>query len=271
MQLVIPTYRRVDKQLTLQNLPPVLQQQTILVASDVEERAALRERYNVRDVVVATGVQSIAEKRHWIVTQLGCEHVFMLDDDLRFGLRCPLAERTWSEEDGSWHTDGQFLLRAQPEQLVPVFDWLAQCLQNGYGAVGIGSRMHNNRNRLSYARNTRLMFAFGLSRTAYNAAGVRFDDVRVREDFHVTLGLLRAGYENVSLLEATCDQDKFNAPGGASSERSMELSNQEAERLAQLHPGLVRVVERAYSASIPRKEVVVSWKKALNYVHNGEE
>ncbi len=83
-----------------------------------------------------------------------------------------------------------------------------------------------------------------------------------REDMDYTLQLLRQGHENILLTDLCVDQ-KYNAPGGASSERTMEASNADAELLAELHPGLVRVADKKYKGSIPRKEVVVSWKKAL--------
>jgi hypothetical protein len=41
-------------------------------------------------------------------------------------------------------------------------------------------------------------------------------------------------------------------------------SDAEAEKLAALHPGLVKVVQKDYKG-VPRKEVIVQWKKALGY------
>jgi hypothetical protein len=83
-----------------------------------------------------------------------------------------------------------------------------------------------------------------------------------REDMDYTLQLLRAGYPNRVNYRLAVGQKAYNAKGGASLERTMEASNADAEKLAELHPGLVRVAEKNYKQSIKRKEVVCSWKKA---------
>jgi hypothetical protein len=82
-----------------------------------------------------------------------------------------------------------------------------------------------------------------------------------REDMDYTLQLLTQGYPNGVYVEVCVDQ-VYNSKGGASLERSVEGSNRDAEKLAKWFPKFVKVVERAYLKSVPRKEVVVSWKKA---------
>ena len=48
----------------------------------------------------------------------------------------------------------------------------------------------------------------------------------------------------------------------SSTRRLVAASDAAALRLAELHHPFVRVVDKAYKG-VPRKEVVVSWKKAL--------
>jgi hypothetical protein len=87
--------------------------------------------------------------------------------------------------------------------------------------------------------------------------------IETREDMDLTLQLLRKGFPNAVWHTTVNDQRKFNAPGGASIKRTIESSNADAYKLAQLHPGYVSTVERPYKASVPRIEVVCQWQKAL--------
>ena len=66
--------------------------------------------------------------------------------------------------------------------------------------------------------------------------------IQTREDMDVTLQLLRKGYPNAVWHTTVNDQRKYDAPGGATNERTIERSNADAHQLAALHPGYVSVV-----------------------------
>ena len=84
------------------------------------------------------------------------------------------------------------------------------------------------------------------------------------EDCHVVLSMLRAGQQGHSYVELLNNEyGSFGAAGGCSGERSIEFSNAQCYALQTLHPEFVKVADRAYKGSIPRQEVVVSWKKAF--------
>jgi hypothetical protein len=87
--------------------------------------------------------------------------------------------------------------------------------------------------------------------------------IETREDMDVTLQLLRKGYPNAVWHTTVANQRKYNAPGGATNERTVESMNADAYKLARLHPGYVRVDDKRYKTSVPRLEVHCSWKKAL--------
>ena len=106
-----------------------------------------------------------------------------------------------------------------------------------------------------------MMHAIAYRRDVYMALKLRFDEVACREDFNITLRLLRAGLNNVVCYDYCVSPAAYNASGGASMERTVQSSNREAERLAKLHPDFVRLVDREYK-NVPRKEVVVYWKRA---------
>jgi hypothetical protein len=98
--------------------------------------------------------------------------------------------------------------------------------------------------------------------------GIRYDDVDMMEDYHVVLSLFEKGEKNVVITDAAWDQCKGSgAPGGFSHYRTSETQAAAAERLAELHPKSVKVVEKEPKTGSggfagKRKDVRVQWKKA---------
>ena len=264
LQLVIPTHARPATQITLTQFPASMRKNILLVTSTAADAAAIRENYSHQNIVVAKGTTCIAEKRHWIMHNVRAPYVFMMDDDVVFARRCAAVHRVY--ENGSWqvHTPGvTFLQQATAADLPYAFNQVLKKFKAGYAGVGVGCRMHNDKQPDSWTCDTRMMYTFGLSVAVYKRLRLNFAEVFCREDFNITLRLLRAGEHNAVYQELVANPSAaFNAPGGASTERTLERSNAEAEKLASLHPGLVRVTEKAYKGSLNRKEVVIQWKQA---------
>lgn len=272
LTLVIPTHGRVNKQITLAALPTSLQGEVLLVASLPEEAKELRRLHPHNEVLCAKGTRSIAAKRHWIMTNVKAQHIFMMDDDIAFFQRCPPKWRMWEEERGAYairpkSPAGMVLMKRlypQDPTLLKLFQDLdARIASHDPAMTGIAHRRHSDKVQESWKINGRMMYAFGVDVERYKKLKIRFDAVQVREDFHVTLSMLRAGQQGHSYMELLNNEyGSFGSVGGCSNERSMELSDEQCQVLAKLHPGFVKVVDRAYKGSIPRKEVVVAWKRA---------
>lgn len=246
--LYIPTFRRAYEQVTYDQLPAEWREHVTFVV-DEKDASVLRRRYASHGcsvVVHPTDVRTIAQKRAWIMRTSPHRRIVMLDDDLRiFVRRGP---------------DTVKLRKAEPDDVRLHLRELCSNLYS-YAHAGWSARQGNNRQPHGWVRNTRMMYTLG-----YDLEVVRevceLGRIEHREDMDYTLQLLRAGYCNAVDFRVAVDQ-RYNARGGASLERTVEASNADAERLAELHPGLVRVTEKQYKASLPRKEVVCSWKKAL--------
>lgn len=250
MQIIIPTYRRTNIQKTFLAMSPKWRAKTTFVA-DEQDTAALRIKFGssgARFVVVPENVHSIAQKRAWIMNTATNEHILMLDDDLRFDARIEGTQKLLVIKD---HAIFDFHM-----------DKVEAMLHSGIRHLGISPRQGNNRLTEEWVPNTRIMYSLG-----YHLPTVRehceLGRIETREDFDYNLQLLRKGFENRVYSHMTTGQDQYNAEGGCSLNRTIEASNKDAEYLASLHPGLVKVVEKAYTTSVPRKEVVVYWKKAL--------
>lgn len=265
MKIIIPTYRRVDRQFTLRCIPKEWRRSTVLVCDD--EDAPKLEKHDVNIKVVPPKIKTIAQKRAWIIRKWAGHKILMLDDDLRFCRRDYSKPKT-------------FLRQATAEDVSWALNKVAAKLAK-FAHVGIAPRQGNNnleamqRRRIAKSHgaknvmakhirwepNSRMIYALGYD-TDVVLEYCRLGRIEHREDMDYTLQLMRHGFENRVLAEVCVDQT-YAGPGGARLERTMETSNADAEKLARLHPGYVKVVEKEYKQSIPRKEVICYWKKAI--------
>jgi hypothetical protein len=251
MEIIIPTRGRTDHQLTLQSLPRELRKRTTLVCPKREASSLHRLYEDVEIVVEPDAPMTIALTRAWIMREwlrCGYEKILQLDDDLTFATRI-------SEND-------THLRSIQGKELIPEFERLANKLGPEFPHVGFGPRQGNHTKEAGWKIADKTLYSLGY----YLPIVVKeceLGRIFPREDYDVTLQLLRKGYANAVWHTTVNDQWKSYAPGGCSTYRTIESSNADAYKLAELHPGYVSVVPKAYKASVPRKEVVCQWQKAL--------
>lgn len=246
MKIYIPTRGRVGRQVTLMALPPHLRPHAWLVCPRDEVKLHKEQTPNV--IAQPSSITTIAEKRAWIIKQAhknGEEKLVMLDDDMGFYARGP---------------KGLLKEYATEDVLEELFLWI-DCMLEDYAHVGISSRMGNNHVDEICKTTTRMMHALAYA-VPIAVREIKFNRVAFREDFDYTLQLLRKGYDNIVRYDVCVAPGTYGAKGGCFDERTVEKSNAEAEKLAALHPGLVKVVDKDYKGT-PRKEVMVQWKKAF--------
>lgn len=246
MKVIIPTYRRVGTQNTFKQLPEEWKRRTLFV-TDQQDADHMRSFLSFKDrefAIVPPSVTTIAQKRKWIIENIECDSMVQLDDDLIFATRNP---------------DKPGLIKPTEAQVDYWFKELEKMLKQ-YAHAGFSARQFNNNREPGWIKNTRMMYSLGYQPKVL-LKECELGRIETREDMDVTLQLLKKGYENV-VCSDFCHDQVFNAVGGCSLQRTIEKSNEDADRLAELHPGIVRVVEKAYKTSIPRKEVTCAWKKA---------
>jgi hypothetical protein len=127
---------------------------------------------------------------------------------------------------------------------------------------GLGRVKENHTKKAGWKTPDRMMFSLGYFLPIV-VKECELGRIETREDMDLTLQLLRKGYRNAVWHTTVNDQRKFDAPGGATNERTIESSNADAYKLARLHPGYVRVDDKPYKKSVPRLEVVCQWQEAL--------
>lgn len=251
MDIVIPTYGRADH--NLQATAAVLQAEGIKPVLVVQERESrLFDWYPGPVHVLPPSIQTVSPTRDYIVHEMvGGPKVCMLDDDLKFAVRRaddPTKFRNLQDGD----------LR---RMLYTIEDGLDVCPH-----VGIGAREGGNRNTEEFMHNTRMMRVLAYDRRYLKRKLITFAPMVVMEDFHVTLQILRSGADTMVCNTWVSDQaGGSNATGGCSSYRTAAVQSAAAHQLAALHPGFVRVVQKATKTAWgggTRDDVVVSWKQA---------
>jgi TET-Associated Glycosyltransferase len=249
MTIIIPTYRRVNRQKTYNKcLSPYWQRRTVFVV-DKEDAKALQAKYNRPDILVhPKGITTIAQKRAWILSCGKWDKLVMLDDDLRVCIKLP-GKKPYK------------IIEATKEQMADALTSLEAKLEEVVHA-GICQRQGNHTRPFGWEENARMIYSLGYRASIVSKECI-LGRIEIREDIDVTLQLLRKGYPNAVLRDVCLDQTAYNSEGGASSTRTLVQSNSDAEKLARLHPGFVRVVSRKYKTTLSRKEVIVGWKKAF--------
>jgi hypothetical protein len=252
-RIIIPTRGRVNNQLTLSQFPRELRELTTIICPKKEHFAISGMDTGEEVLAQPESVTTIARKRAWIMQDLckerGWDKILMLDDDLRFATRI---------SEGDWH-----LREVKGKELIPDIERIRDKLGDEFPHVGFGVRQGNNRlTEVGWKTPGKMCYSLGYYLPVVLKEAHPFI-LETREDMILSLQLLLKGYPNAIWNTTVVDQKEFGGTGGAAIERTMERSNDDAEKFAQLFPGYVSVVQKAYKSSIPRKEVMVQWVKAL--------
>ena len=247
MLIYIHTAGRPDKQITLKSFPASLVKRTRLVVQDAEKDHYLK----LPNVVVLPGdIDRLSPTRQWILENAESDKFVMMDDDLTFAHRGPYT--------------GTKLYKANTENVETMFTELEYLLEN-YIHVGISAREGNNRVQSNLKENTRMMRLLGYNKPEVLKTGARFDRIDTKQDFDMTLQLLRKGHKNAVLYSFTHNQPGSKNTGGCSVNREPEMMDRCSQELAALHPDFVKVVEKQTKTSWGggiRTDVRIAWKKA---------
>ena len=255
MNIYIPTRGRADQQVTLSYFPEELRQEVTLVVD--HDEADQYTKYDCKTMVCPESVHDIATKRKYIHENATTNKIVMLDDDLRFYIR---------KKHNDWH-----LRYLEGEEYPAMFGLIDKWLDD-YAHVGVSAREGNNRVEHLSVENTRYMRVLAYNLDHFD--GVEVGRVKVMEDFDINLQLLKKGLPSKVSYYYAQGQGSSNAAGGCSEWRTLDVQSEGAERLKELHPDVVSVVEKetktAWGGAI-RKDVKVQWKQAYKTgAKNGE-
>lgn len=264
MRIFIPTLGRgPELQYTLRELGPALikKYNATLVCAPADAKAlrAHNPWYGTCEVLPCKVQGNIGKVRQWIVDNTDDPHILVMDDDLQ--------SWSWREEITplGGHEPGVVSYRkATPQQRASGLAEVAKLLKR-YAHGSIGHRLFaNNREALEF--NTRQLRALAYDVNVLKAEGIKFR-MELMEDLDMQLQLIKRGHEGFQINTLVQEQKGSNEAGGCSVYRSDERQTAAANKLAQLHPDCVTVVQKKQKGNGTmwgdRTDVRISWRKAI--------
>ena len=247
---------------TIKSFPYDIQANTTYVVPDGEEDSYVFELPQAIKVLTLK-YKYLAQKRSWIgriASTRGYPYFIMVDDDVKFYTRLS-PENTTLRPSGS-------------EDIRDMLAAIEQCFVEGYDHVGISARQGNNNVGVGgppLREDTVRTFRFLAYRTNSFLA-CKHDRVHSMDDFDIHLQLLELGFKTCNLFYWSQDHPGTNIKGGCSDYRNHETHAEDCQRLHELHPDFVRLVDKKNKTGGEfgqRTEVHISWKKAAeSYANN---
>ena len=250
VSFVIPSSGRATKQVTINQLPEEIKSCTWLAVPRHEVDTYLKAGYVV--IGVPDNIKGISPTRRYLMETCSTRYLMMLDDDMTFAYRPDMSSPKLVSLDRN------------DVRLVDMFNYW-RGLMKSFAHVGLSARQGNNRVNEPFKRCCRMFNAYMYDLPRIRNARVEVGRTPVMEDFDLTLQLLRKGLPNAVIYKWCWNQSGSNAAGGCSQYRTNEMQEEAAARLAELHPGFVRLVRKQsknWSGMETRTDVVVSWSKA---------
>jgi hypothetical protein len=271
-RVFIPTYKRLNRQPTLQALNAA-GVATVLVVRPEEAQGALdlARSLNLGNnnalyalpadgnlcsvFVLPEGITNLAQTRQVLMENVEDDIIFMMDDDLSFAVR-------GKREDNPLYlsTANGYDIRNMVEK---VYEYCEK-----EGLAGVSMREGNNRKEEEVDYCSRMCRAWAVHMPTFRAIGAKFEQYPSVEDFDITLQFLLAGKRNAVLNNFTTNQFGSNTEGGCSEYRTMDVQKEAAEALAKKYPLFVKTVSKETKTSWggeTRVDVHVQWKKAYKY------
>ena len=256
-KIYIPTYKRVEDQITFDSLPDKYKANTILV---VQEHERPQHKLDVEYLVVEDGI-GIAKTRKKIIDHAGKSRFCLYDDDVKFYRRNIkyLMKENWLD------SDMKGVKRPMSEDdFDEMFDIFNSWMDNE-NIIQIGHRS------AMLPPSWRFYTDFTDVYSGYMINGVELskfvDDidwtfVEVGEDSMMSLEFLLRGYK-IRRSELFCIQPKWWQEGGCSEFRTAKFHNKEHKKLMDKYPKYVYVkyeIERPNIGII--KDYRYRWKEA---------
>lgn len=254
MKIFIPSYRRPNAVKTLESIPDGWLKHTFIVCDQDEHLDYELANPEANVLSIPEDIKGIAAKRQWIVSATRERYIMMLDDDMTFAHRPDMRSPK--------------LVASDKTQVGRMLNSINTMVGIDAPAIGVSARQGNHNSAVAAVECTRMMNAYAFDTKVLKEHNIRFDDVVIMEDFHVTLSLFKHGYKNIVLYNHCWNQKGSGAAGGCSEWRTAEVQKEGAERLAELHPGYVKVVEKdsksLWKNMKHRYDVRVQWRKCYD-------
>lgn len=264
--IYVPSRSRPDRLGVLEQLSDARLANTHVVVPESQfemYHTKLNDEWNepVPEVIGLPDVCRIGETRLFCASDAkdnGHPYFMMADDDIRFLVR---------QDIDDWR-----LREASVDEVDEMLDWMESTIMRtrGMTLLSVSPREGNNRPGVGTPDDLLVMQQRIHRVYLWNTdefLALQHLRVTVAEDFDLALQTLRRGNQIGMCFYWGHGQRTTQDTGGASDYRTLEVHNAAVERLAELHPGLVRVVDkqnRGGGELASRKESVISWQAAAD-------
>ena len=267
-KIYIPTFRRVDSQITFNSLPDKYKENAILV---VQRHERPQHKRDVEYLVVGDNI-GIAKTRKKIIDHAGKSRFCIYDDDIKFYRRNIkyLMKENWEldlfdsdmEDHGlpQKHTKRPMTVGDFDEMLEIFNTWMdtENIIQIGYRSAMLPPSWH------LYTDFTDVYTGYMINGAEVSkfADEIDWTFVEVGEDSMMSLEFLLRGYK-IRRSELFCIQPKWWQEGGCSEFRDAKFHNKEHKKLMDKYPKYVyfkKEIERPNIGMI--KDYRYRWKEA---------
>jgi len=271
-RIYIPTYRRVGKQLTYENLLSHWQEKAVLVVCH-DEYDELSKDYecvvcphqgkppeNAEDPTY----YGLSPTRKWIAEHAGKIKYAVFDDDI-----CEFVyTRRPSEPESHEFTNTVFSMKNMKEGYEHVFDEMMVTIDkwlDEFATVGLEVTWNppfDDDYKECWRQTTNHFFNGALM----PMNELDFTSLRCAQDYYLLLQLLTKGYKNRVSMRYRVRPDLTQAPGGCEEYRTLEVHNNAMIQLRDAFPEFVKLKEKVAKSGEwggkPKLAANIQWKKA---------
>ncbi len=252
--IVIPTLGREDQQKAIYQFPESFRDRIFLVTKESHVNLLKEKNPGFNVLSISDETNGIAETRQKCLDILPKGKIWMIDDMVKFQCR---------------NDDGRVTGHITDEELIDLYNTISEGLDI-YPQIGISARQVNN-TFMEFKKDVgRCYSTYGLRSDILEKENIRFDDlfsknenIKLYEDYYVTLKLFSKGYSNTILFEWIFNHS-HNKPGGNSSFRTNQTQIDSAEGI-QSEFGKnyisIKIIESYWKDMNTRPEVTIKWKK----------
>ena len=256
IDIVIPTFKRLNSQITLSNIPESLLENVTLVVQPQEELEA--NKIHDKIYVVSDNNIGMAKTIRDLTYEFSVKRKSMFwifDDDLSFFQNTPQEDKLIKKK----LSDESFC-----EMLNETEGWLRNGLLHG----AMGTTWNNPLGKYPYIENSRVM-----TNKFYNGdelskvwSEIDWEGCCGAEDFYVSLQLMTRGFNNKVWYKYVASPSDTNTVGGCSEYRDIDYHNKSMKNLQSKFPNYVSLKEKKQKSG-PWKDMIklsatISWKKA---------
>jgi hypothetical protein len=236
MKIFIPTYKRLHKQKTLDNLHDKSNVWLVVREEEAEEARKLHDQIFVLDPHVSNFPETVEN----IVMKNAGERIIIADDDLKFvrfreGEPTPLGYAKWTT---STTAEEQAEIWKEVERLMD-----EGYAHGGWWHAGLAAKKHDLIVEKPYDYNVRYNNVKWYDLTAFDPADINWTDVVAAEDYHVAMQLTLMGFESIIMRHWAFRASPSHTSGGCSEYRTHEVHNQSQLKLAELYPEYITANE----------------------------